>query len=251
MGVIQGVDVFPSGIALKFQQTVKVSTLTNTNITLYEGTATPVATPFETIDVSKHYNSISRTLVLYYKASIHQDTTYTVQVANLLNAAGQTIPTDTWCFQTDPNDDAIDDLDSIDPAPIEVIDHSIQSTAFIQSETIVVSNPDFYITATDPENYELYLEPDENNGRIIIKFSMAPDAIFLSKSYFRAQKKKVQRLPSRWADVDVRISLDSSRPWVYVDFPSLDATPVYATAGTSYFEAGFKYRIRIRKEVGY
>jgi hypothetical protein len=45
--------------------------------------------------------------------------------------------------------------------------------------------------------------------------------------------------------------MHSWKPEVYVDFPSLDdATPSYFTEGKNYFEKGYKYRIKISKDIG-
>lgn len=248
MGAIEEVLYASTGLAIRFRPTVKVSTLTNENITLYENQSTPIASPFQTINTVYDYNSISRVLHLRYATQLQMDTPYELRVDNLLDGAGQMIPSDSRDFMYEFTEDPTP------PAPrppIEIIDHSIKSRAFIASETIVASNPDFYIVDTIPENFELYVADDENKGRVTIKFSSAPDPSFLNKKYFKAQRKKVQRAPSRWEDVAVRVSLDSSRPWVYVDFPSQDATPVYVKGNKIYFEEGYKYRVRISKEVGY
>lgn len=248
MGAIQEVLYASTGLAIKFRPTVKVSTLTNANITLYENSSTPIASPFQTINALYDYNSISRTLKLTYATQLKADTVYELRVENLLDGAGQTIATDTQDFMYES---VVNPTPPVAPPPVEVIDHSIKSRAFIASETIVASNPDFYIVDTVPDNFELYVADDENKGRVTIKFSSAPDPSFLSKKYFKAQRKKVQRGPSRWEDIAVRVSLDSTKPWVYVDFPSQDATPVYVKSNKIYFVEGYKYRVRISKEVGY
>jgi hypothetical protein len=46
------------------------------------------------------------------------------------------------------------------------------------------------------------------------------------------------------------VSTHSWRAEVYIDFPSLDATPSYFTADKDYFEQGYKYRIKISKDIG-
>ena len=44
--------------------------------------------------------------------------------------------------------------------------------------------------------------------------------------------------------------MHSWKPEVYVDFPSLDATPSFNTDGKQYFESNYKYRIIVSKDVG-
>ena len=60
----------------------------------------------------------------------------------------------------------------------------------------------------------------------------------------------MQRTPARWEKVETQISLHSTNPDVFIDFPSNDATPVYNTDGKTYFEKGYKYRIIVSKEIG-
>ena len=59
------------------------------------------------------------------------------------------------------------------------------------------------------------------------------------------QRKKIQKSPSRWESVETRVLMHSWKPEVYVDFPSLDATPSYYSDNKDYFETGYKYRIII------
>jgi hypothetical protein len=44
--------------------------------------------------------------------------------------------------------------------------------------------------------------------------------------------------------------MHSWKPKVFVDFPSLDATPSYYSSGLNYFETGYKYRIIVSKNIG-
>ncbi len=253
MALIQSLDIFPSGIAIKFTKTIKVSTLRNANFLLYSNTSTPVSIPFETIDVQRDFNSINRVITLYYRQPLTQDITYRILIQNLVDASGATIATEYYDYipagVTDPD---IEDLESLVPDPIEIVDRSEQSSAFITSEKIIASNPSFYIVDTDPESFDLYVDPTYNSGRITIKFSASPDSQFLDATYFKVQKKLIQRTPSRWITVSpVIISKDATRPWVYVDLPSTGATPSYVTPGLTYYEGNYKYRIKISKAIGY
>jgi hypothetical protein len=72
----------------------------------------------------------------------------------------------------------------------------------------------------------------------------------LNKAYFKVQRKIIQRTPARWETLEPRVSMHSWKPDVYVDFPSLDATPSYYTDGPDYFETGYKYRIVISENIG-
>ena len=72
----------------------------------------------------------------------------------------------------------------------------------------------------------------------------------MTLKYFKAQRKKIQKTPSRWESVPAEISMHSWKPDVYIDFPSDDATPVYYVDGKNYFESGYKYRVIVSAEVG-
>jgi hypothetical protein len=85
---------------------------------------------------------------------------------------------------------------------------------------------------------------------VVIYFNERPASNFLYKQYFKAQRKAIQRQPSRWENITTNISMHSWRPEVYLDFPSLDATPSYYVDDKDYFEKGYKYRIIVSKNVG-
>jgi hypothetical protein len=128
-------------------------------------------------------------------------------------------------------------------------DHSIRTDAFTTVQ-ILAKNPRFYITSVDPENGEFYLDNAYNNGRVIISFSSRPASNFLNNLYFKVQRKKIQNQPTRWQNLSANVSMHSWKPEVYVDFPSLDATPSYYSDNKDYFETGYKYRIIVSKDIG-
>ena len=115
---------------------------------------------------------------------------------------------------------------------------------------ILAKNPNFYIESTNPSSGDFYLNNDENNGRVTIIFSSRPASNFLTLKYFKAQRKKIQKTPSRWENVPAEVSMHSWKPDVYIDFPSDDATPVYYVDGKKYFKSGYKYRVIVSAEVG-
>jgi hypothetical protein len=94
------------------------------------------------------------------------------------------------------------------------------------------------------------LSNDYNYGRVTVTFNEKPASNFLNNRYFLCQRKKIQKGPSRWENITTSVSTHSWRAEVYIDFPSLDATPSYFTADKDYFEQGYKYRIKISKDIG-
>ena len=85
---------------------------------------------------------------------------------------------------------------------------------------------------------------------LAVEFNARPASNFLNTKYFKAQKKKIQRTPSRWENVGAKVSMHSWKPEVYIDFPSPDATPVFNVDGKEYYTTGYKYRVILSKDIG-
>lgn len=242
-----------NNIAIKFGRTIKISSLVNQNFVVQSNEATPVvvANPFKTINTITDYNQISRTLTLYWDAVLQPNKEYVIRVINFLDAANELIAEEQIVFLK--TDDATPAAFSSIRAPqmeeIYVEDHSIKQTAYT-SYQIIAKNPNFYIKDVNPTNGEFYLENNYNDGRVTITFSARPATNFLNPNYFKCQRKKIQTHPARWESLSVNVSMHAWKPEVYVDFPSLDATPTYFTDGADYFEKGYKYRIIVSKDIG-
>ena len=241
-------------VVIRFQTTIKISSLVNSNFILQTNEATPsvISNPFETIETIIDYNQISRVLTLYWRATLSENQQYYISINNIVDASGNVIDEEkiefTWsgCGAT-PNTTEITDPTL---TPVLIQDKSIKTDIDV-SYQILAKNPLFYVVQTDPSDGEFYLYNDYNNGRVVITFSDRPASNFLSNKYFTCQRKLVQRAPSRWETVTAQISMHSWKSEVYVDFPSLDdATPSYFTEGKNYFEKGYKYRIKISKDIG-
>lgn len=250
--LVEEIDVSTEFVRIKFGITPKVSSLTNDVFKIYIDGATPtlVDDPFETIDLEDNYNTISKLLTLYWNSGVLEaNLSYQIVISGLHDASGMLIEDSTYYFTT--GDSVTQDPENLPPpeTPIEIEDHSIQSALFTNITSIIASNPDFYILETDPINFDFDLPEDYNNGVISIKFSAMPNPAFLSETYFKVQKKKIQRKPSRWTTLDVRIIGDFGSNTVYIQLPSTDDDPVYDTEDTTYFEESYKYRIIISKDV--
>lgn len=246
MAEIQILDQDNAWVSIKFPQTVSVSSLTNEHFRLFLNVSTPVEIidPFNPIQIINDYDSISRVLTLRFKTQLNPDTPYLLTVTGLYDPAGRVLLDEEYYF-TSTNSPQPSPLVPI-PEPTYVIDYSVIPDAF--SVDSVHESSGFYITSTEPE--DPFIDNDFNNGRVIVKFSIPPNGNFVNSQYFKAQRKSLTRGFSRWESVIARVSLDGERPWVYVDFPSTDATPSYYLSGKTYFETGFKYRIKISKNIG-
>ena len=238
------------GLSVKFYQSLKASAVSNANFKIFTNTATPVevAGALRTIDMTEDYNSISRVVRLYFAAPLTAGTNYFLRVSGLITTSGASVPAIDYAFTTTGEAPEFSELVP-PPEPVFVEDHSIIEV--FDADDIVEGNGaniGFYIEGQDPE--DPFVEPESNSGRVTIKFSARPAGNYVTPAYFKAQRKLISRAMNRWENVTTQVSLDGDRPWVYVSFPSLDATPVYGTAGREYFADGYKYRIKISKDVG-
>ncbi len=252
--LIDNATVTVNTVNIKFGRTIKIASLVNANFTLFTDAATPVqiSSAFRTINTITDYNQISRTLTLYWNVVLSSGSDYIIKVANLVDSSGLTVPEEQISFTSQTN--------SATPSILQETQGTVLNEVLIEDKSvrvdietgyqILAKNPDFYIISTDPSTGSFYLNNDENNGRVTINFSSRPASNFLTSKYFKAQRKKIQKTPSRWEAVDAQVSMHSWRADVYVDFPSDDATPVYSTDDKTYFESGYKYRVIVSSEVG-
>lgn len=238
--------------SIKFGRTIKISSLKNENFKVYTDAATPaqVTAPFEIINTIKDYNQISRIISLYWKANLVDGQSYFIKIENIVDSAGSIVSYETVKF-TYVSSATPSDREFVDPGmvPVLIEDKSVRTEADI-SYNIIAKNPLFYIDSIDPVDGDFYLSNDYNHGRVTVTFNEKPASNFLNNRYFLCQRKKIQKGPSRWENVTTSVSTHSWRAEVYIDFPSLDATPSYFTPDKDYFEQGYKYRIKISKDIG-
>lgn len=240
-------------VVIRFGKTIKISSLVNSNFVVQTTAATPsvLSNAFLTINTIADYNQISRTLKLYWDAVRQSGTEYAIRLVGFIDAANESITEEQIVF-TQAESATPSEFNSYTTPVIQELlieDKSIRQDAYTTVQ-ILAKNPQFYIKSVDPSNGDFYIDNDYNNGRVIVYFSSRPATNFLNNSYFKVQRKKIQTHPTRWQNVTTGVSIHSWKPEVYIDFPSLDATPAYNTAGSDYFETGYKYRIILSKDIG-
>jgi hypothetical protein len=239
-------------VSIKFGRTIKISSLKNENFKLYKNSSTPelVSSPFQVINTIKDYNQISRIITLYWRISLDDQQEYYIDLVNLLDAAGAVVPSEkvafTYISAATPTTSVFSEPEL---QPVLIEDKSIKTNIDV-SYQVLAKNPKFYISDIDPNNGDFYLTNDYGDGRVTITFNERPASNFLNSKYFQAQRKKIQKAPARWETLETEISMHSWKPEVYLDFPSLDATPSFNTSGKDYFEKGYKYRIIASKDIG-
>lgn len=245
------VSIDQSAIGVRFDQNVKVSSLTNDKFKLYLDGATPslISDAFEEIDTYEDFDTIRRILTLRPKALMAAETDYLLTTHGIEYAGYGVGEDDSYQFTTDKEVNPSVEEAALQPVQIE--DHSIKSTASITySETVGDSAvSEFHVVSTDPESGDFYVEPDYENGRLTIVFSSTPDTDFLNDDYIKVQRKKNQSAPTRWEKVPVTFSIAANEPWVYVRFPAIEDSTVYREAGYTYFEENYTYRVRLSRYI--
>lgn len=260
LNLIDYASVGPDKVKLKFGRTIKISSIINAKFIVQTSAATPtlVSNPFKTINSIADYNTISRTLTLYWDKVLVSGQEYYIRLVGLLDSANEVVPEEYVVFtkrdSATPSGFSTSSGSSTSVTSVieEVLveDNSVLSEVY-SSYQIIAKNPDFYIDSVEPKNGEFYIANNSNLGRVLITFSSRPASNFLSNKYFKAQRKKIQKSPSRWENVTTIVQMHSWKPEVYVDFPSLnDATPSYYTEGKNYFGKGYKYKITVSKDIG-
>ena len=252
--LIDSATVNVNTVNVKFGRTVKIASLVNANFTVYTDAATPVqvSSPFRAINTITDYNQISRTITLYWNVILASTTDYIIKINNIVDSSGLTISEERISFTSQTH--------SATPSTLQQSQATVLNEVLVEDKSIrtdietgyqiLAKNPNFYIESVSPNNGDFYIANDENNGRTTIIFSSRPASNFLTSKHFRAQRKKIQKTPSRWETMPAQVSMHSWKPDVYMDFPSTDATPVYYVSNKTYFETGYKYRVIVSAEVG-
>lgn len=255
LNLIEAYTVSVNQVKIKFARTVKISSITDSSFKVFTDESTPqeLASPFVNISTLTDYNQISRTITLTWDYILDENTDYVIVVTNLVDATGITIPDESIYF-TSPVISATPAYlvqESTGTVIQEVLIEDFSIKPDIEtSYQIIAKNPEFFIVSTYPEIGDFYLEDDENFGRVVIEFNQNPAANFLTNKFFKVQRKKIQKIHSRWETLEAKISTSTARKEVYVDLPSVDSTPSYYTEGKIYYEPSYKYRITVSKEVG-
>jgi hypothetical protein len=255
INIVQGLTIATGFIKIKLSLTVDIDTLINNNFDLAIDGATPspVADPFETINVLRDYDSISRTLTLYYANALVGDTDYILSISGLKTPYQEVIAMSQVTFTT-PTDTTIDVTEQVPvEVPVVIEDVSIRDITAVDLTTAIVvsSDTDLRIASIVPTADEAYyVSSSYNEGRIEITFNTIIAANFVSSDYFRVQRKTVGRGMARWEDVTTIVASDSTSGIVIIYMPSNDATPVYGEPDLVYWEVGYKYRLRISGSVG-
>ena len=205
-----------------------------------------VGSPFLPIQ-SSDYNSISRVIKLNFSEQLVPNAQYMISITGLVTVSGHNVADIQYLFSVPDN--VLPSVSAIE-APVLIEDHSILQTPFTSLDIIAQLNPTFYLISTDPGPDLIFPDASYNNGRITVTFSSKPDALYVNPTYFVLQSKPLSRQFNRWTTIPGTIvSADPTLPNVYIDAPSMDATPMYNQPGSIYYQSNCQYRLKMSKAI--
>jgi hypothetical protein len=263
MSIYRSYKVQTDYVEIKFVESIQVSTLVNANFLVYNTTtATPalLASPFQTINVVRDYDSISRILLLWWTSSttLSDNSDYEIRISGLKNVIGSTIDDEIILFSTETiTTDPIEDLDEPPTRlPIDVEDYSIKEVSF--ATTLTASSSSTFTVESVTPNLEnsFYLDPSFNEGKIEVYFNQSPAANFVSSEYFKVQRKLITRGINTWSNVTALVTSNPDDKLIVIYLPSIpattdvDQTVYYGEPDLVYWEEGYKYRLRISESIG-
>lgn len=256
--VLEGLTIGRSFLKLKFQFTVQVASLEREKFVIHPAEVDEQGEPFlpatpsgsnislKEIIIRDDFNSIRKELMLNFAdiAELDDETIYYALVIDgLRTASGHNVPAETIFFKYNFDNAPIDDATEEEPVVIQ--DFSIKTIP----DEVVIGSTSFYIVETVPENGDIFIDKGYMSGTIGVRFSTRPNIVSVNKKNIKVQRKKIGGKNFRWEDIDTITALDADEPILYVYMPSIEATPVYYEDDKTYFEAGYKYRLKISKNL--
>lgn len=244
-------------LVLKFNQSLQYNSISAEKFGFTTKDATPIEYSFKEIQLGDDYNSITRTLKLYFEDLPPSSGSYYLIIYpgpdpdNPLRTASGAVVQDqrysiTYDYENTPVEDAIEDQN------FTVEDKSIKAdVTFDVGSGSDGATAGFHVDGTVPEANEIFVDNSFNQGAISVAFSHRPMTSTLTPATVKVQRKRVGGSTFKWQDIPVEMALDSEEPILYLYMPSLDSTPVYYQGGHEYFESGYKYRVLLSKNIGY
>ncbi len=262
-------NINDEAMSISFYHSIKVDTLVNANFVLTNDDATPAAVvpAFKPIDYKKDFDSINRTLKLWWNTTLFANTDYTLHVSNVKSAITGDLISGTIKFT--PKYDINPGVDNSRPTrdPVDVEDYTILQPSPLESG--YTEDPDeddedddddtptesIKIVKVTPSALDaVQLSEEEYEGRITVEFNHVPASNFVDSDNFRLQKKLIGGGLNKWVNVNTVVAMESNAPVVSIYLPSTDNPAVYSyqtDAPATYWEPAYKYRLTIDKNVGY
>jgi len=241
---------------IKFLDTISTPTLTLDNFSLFNTTVpespVEISTPFKEIDIARDYYSISRTFNLWFNVNLLANNDYEIRISGLKTVIGEVISSDVLDFSVG----SLTELTSVeqptkDVSVGDVEDYSIKDVSSFFSPFLVSDTTAISVISVKPDlNTSYYLAESYNEGRIEITFNTIPAANFISGDYFKVERKPIVNTITRWEKVNTIVASNPETALVVIYMPSNDATPVYGEPDVTYWEPGYKYRLRISAQIG-
>lgn len=267
MAGYQYIEVTQENLIIKFDQTLKASTLVNDNFALTDDGNT-VPHPFANINLERDWIATSRTLFLRFAIQLQSGHTYKLTVTGLQTVFGSPIIGLPMEYEFVAPENVLDypTVPIQVPTPIDVEDYSTSKPPLLSGDGGVTGGGGVYpatpgtdvpfeVINVTPDPISAYnLPPQYNGGKVSVTFSLMPAFNFINSGDFKLQKKSLVGV-GHWENVNAVVLGDAASNTVNIYLPSQDDVPGYAfedveTEGTVYWEPGYKYRLVISKNVG-
>lgn len=258
-------EVTTDYVQIKFVDTLDSTTLIDANFVLYDDQATPqiISDPFEPIDLSTDYSSISRILTLWW-SSPPATGTYSLNINDLKDFLGNLIGD--FSFSFDWVLDAATPNQDLKPTrvPVEVEDYSLKTPGWsildVDLESATPSTFDI-IDLSPGVGTHHYVSVQENLGKIDVLFNQPVLTNYITPLYFSLTSKAIQRGISPWTPVDTYVTSNTDSTIVSVYLPASEmatpSVPEYSylkteeeLEGLVFFLPQTKYRLIINTDVG-
>ncbi len=263
--MLQWYQIRDEYVILKFDFAVDTTTLVNSNFSLYNANdATPtteVTSPFDTINVERDYQGVSRELYLYWNVDLAPSSEYGIVIENLETISRVVKETVTIYFTTKANFATPNISESeYTKEPTNIEDFSIKSIGSLNDSLSggTESSEKISIVSIYPDEHEsYYIDVNSYQGKIEITFNDFIPTNFVNSQDFKVQKKLMSgRGISPWTTVPCLVTQSGTEPIVSIYLPAQTATPLYSyqisdLSDYIFWENGYKYRLIISKEVGY
>jgi hypothetical protein len=234
--LVQRLDVYKQFILVKFQQLIVASSLDDADFVILDEDDNEVTEALLPIDVERDYNSISRSVRLWFDDGIEPDTTYTLVINGLKNIINETYDEEAIEFET-----LVDTTSNVELEPLQpdfyVVDHSVANVSFgtgggDDSEPATPVD-ELEFVGSSPTNNSIFNEEDDEY-QVQITFSHELDLSDID-SLVTVQKRKMSYLYTQWEDVELTETIEATSP------------PTTFVVRFASDDENYKYRIIINK----
>lgn len=236
--LVQLLTPYKHYLFLKFQKMVTASSLSSADFVILDEDDNEVANALQPLDVGRDYNSIQRSVHLYFSTGMEPDTQYKLRIDGVENIFGEEYDPVTVEFTT-RSDTGTVTVEPLEPT-FYVDDYTVADVPFTgtggggESESATPSD-ELEFVGSVPTNNSIFNEATDGEYQVQLSFSEGVLQPGLA-SFFTVQKRKLAYTYTQWEDIELTEEIAVSSP----DSNVILRIPVEE-------EENYKYRIIINK----